>query len=92
MTVYLDGYLDVPNDRLEEVLAALPQHITLTRAEPGCLKFEVLPCAQVPGRLIVAEQFDNQTAFDAHQQRTKASPWFEITSGIPRHYTIRTED
>ncbi|MFD1745591.1 hypothetical protein ACFSE1_08980 [Rhizobium helianthi] len=49
-------------------------------------------CPDVPGRLIVAEQFETQAAFEAHQTRTKASDWFEITAGIPRHYTLRTED
>ncbi len=89
-TVYLDGHIDVPSDRLEAVMAALPQHIALTRAEPGCLKFEVTVSERVAGRLDVSEIFVDQTAFDAHQTRMRASDWFKVTEGIQRHFTIRT--
>jgi quinol monooxygenase YgiN len=89
--VYLDGQIDVPADRLTAVEAALPVHIALTRAEPGCLKFEVTACEAVEGRFLVSEIFTNQTAFDAHQTRTKASDWFQVTAGIPRNYVIRIE-
>ena len=33
--VQLTGYLEVPPDRLAAVIQALPDHIALTRAEPG---------------------------------------------------------
>ena len=90
--VYLDGHIDVPADRLEAVKAALPQHIALTRAEVGCLKFEVVPSETVAGRLLVSEVFTDQAAFDVHQARTKASEWFQVTAGIPRDYSIRVEE
>ncbi|HLP68501.1 MAG TPA: putative quinol monooxygenase [Rhizobium sp.] len=88
--IYLDGHIDVPSDRREAVMAALPQHIALTRAEPGCLKFEVTVSESVAGRLDVSEVFVDQTAFDGHQTRTRASDWFKVTEGIQRHFTIRT--
>ncbi|MDO1581343.1 putative quinol monooxygenase [Rhizobium oryzicola] len=90
--VYLDGHIDVPAERLEAVTAALPQHIALTRAEAGCLKFEVVPSETVAGRFLVSEVFTDQEAFDAHQARTKASEWFQVTAGIPRDYSIRVEE
>ncbi len=88
--IVLAGYIDVPRDRLEAVAAALPDHILLTRAEPGCLSFEVTPDPSHPGgRFIVAERFTDRAAFDAHQTRAGASPWAEITAGVPpRHYKI----
>lgn len=89
--VYLDGHIDVPADRRAAVDAALPVHIALTRAEPGCLKFEVTTCGTVEGRLLVSEIFTDQAAFDAHQARTKSSDWLQVTAGIPRDYTIRVE-
>ncbi|WP_367396918.1 hypothetical protein [Ruegeria atlantica] len=33
--VFLTGHIDVPVDLLEEVRAALPYHVKLTRAEQG---------------------------------------------------------
>jgi quinol monooxygenase YgiN len=89
--VLLNGHIDVPQDRIAAITEALPVHITLTRAEPGCLSFDVAPCPTVAGRFLVAEVFVNQAAFDAHQLRTKASDWFQVTAGIPRDYTIRVE-
>lgn len=89
--VFLKGHIAVPADRLAQVRAALPEHIALTRAEPGCLSFEVEEDADVPGRFKVSETFESQAAFDAHQARTKASAWFEVTKGIPRDYEISTE-
>lgn len=90
--VFLNGHIDVPADRLAAVTAALPQHIALTRAEAGCLSFEVEPCPNNAGRFLVAEVFVNQAAFDAHQLRTRASNWAQVTAGIPRDYTVRVED
>ena len=86
--VYLKGHIDVPEDRLELVSKALPDHIALTLKEPGCLSFEVIPCSLIENRFLVSECFVNQAAFDAHQERTTASPWFQITEGIPRDYRI----
>lgn len=87
--IYLDGYLDIPPDRQEAVMAALPKHVELTLAEPGCLKFEVMESAETAGRLLVSEIFVDQAAFEAHQTRNRASDWFQITSGIERHFAIR---
>ncbi|UWP90334.1 putative quinol monooxygenase [Aliiroseovarius crassostreae] len=86
--ISLTGYLDVPEDRLAAVTAALPAHIALTRAEPGCLAFDVSMDEDIPGRFTVTERFSSRADFEAHQQRMRASPWAEITAGIPRHYQI----
>ncbi|CAD0185471.1 Antibiotic biosynthesis monooxygenase [Ruegeria sp. THAF57] len=86
--VFLTGHIDVPIDRLEQVRAALPKHIALTRAEPGCLSFEVTEDVETPGRFNVNEVFRDQASFDAHQERTQNSDWFRITQGIPRTYQI----
>lgn len=89
--VYLRGQIQVPPSRIEQVRAALPDHIALTRAEPGCLSFEVVEDADKPGRFLVSEVFVDQDAFDAHQARTKQSSWATVTSGIPRDYAITSE-
>lgn len=88
LKVFLHGYIDVPNDRLETVKSALPEHVALTRAETGCINFEVVQCDKVHGRFIVSEIFLDQAAFDAHQERTRSSDWFKTTRGIPREYSI----
>jgi len=49
--IRLTGHLDVPADRFAGIRAALPEHIRLTRAEPGCEVFEVTPSPRDPARL-----------------------------------------
>jgi len=88
MKIHLNGHMDAPLDKVEQVTAALQEHITLTRAEQGCLSFEVTPCPDVKGRFLVAEVFQNRTAFDHHQNRTKRSKWAKITKDMPRSYHI----
>ncbi|MBO9405896.1 antibiotic biosynthesis monooxygenase [Shimia sp. R9_1] len=86
--IRLTGHIDVPSDRQEAVAAALPAHIALTRAEPGCLSFEVTQDPAIAGRYTVLELFVDKAAFDAHQARASASDWATVTAGIPRHYQI----
>ncbi|MHA1165610.1 MAG: putative quinol monooxygenase [Alphaproteobacteria bacterium] len=91
-TVTLTGYIDVPPERMDDIQAALPTHISLTRTEPGCLSFDVSPCPDVKGRFLVSEVFVDQQAFDAHQARTRASEWAKASEGIPREYSVRLEE
>lgn len=86
--IILTGYIIVPDDRLQAVRTALPAHIELTRAEDGCLAFDVVENPTQHGRFDVTERFVSRAAFDAHQKRMKSSPWAKVTDGIARHYEI----
>lgn len=68
----------------------LPEHIRLTRAEPGCLSFTV-EVTDDPLVWRVDEAFTDQRAFEAHQTRTRGSDWFKATALIRREYQISTE-
>ncbi|MEI3807472.1 MULTISPECIES: putative quinol monooxygenase [Agrobacterium] len=88
--VRLRGFLRcLSTDDIELVRRHLPEHLRLTRAEPGCISFEV---SETDDPLIwqVEELFADRAAFDFHQQRTRASEWFTVTSAIPRDYEITT--
>lgn len=90
--IRLTGHIDVPAERLEDIRAALPTHISLTRAEPGCVEFDVVESDSVTGRFMVAELFTDRAAFDAHQARAGASDWAKVSAGIPRDYQITEVD
>ncbi len=90
--VSLNGHIDVPAGRMDAVAQALPLHIELSRAEPGCIFFNVGPCPDVPGRFLVSESFEDRASFDAHQTRTKSSEWARVAEGIPREYEITEGD
>jgi quinol monooxygenase YgiN len=72
------------------VMMALPDHIRLTRNEPGCVAFEVTP-SDDPLIWQVEERFTDPAAFAAHQARVANSDWGAQTAGITRDYTV-TED
>nr|WP_231637242.1 antibiotic biosynthesis monooxygenase [Microbacterium sp. No. 7] len=74
-------------DEAATVREHLPRHVALTRAETGCLSFEVV---QTDDPLVwrVAERFTGAAAFAAHQERVAASEWGRATTGIERRYTV----
>lgn len=72
------------------VARLLPEHIRLSRAEQGCISFEVRQSSD-PLVWDVAEVFSDRAAFEAHQARAAASEWGQATRGIERRYAI-TED
>jgi len=82
----LEGHIDVPAERVEQVNKALEDHIKLTRAEEGCIFFNVDPCSDVEGRFLVSEAFVDEYAFKFHQERAGSSPWAETSKDIPRNY------
>jgi quinol monooxygenase YgiN len=71
----------------EAVRRHAPDHVRLTRAEPGCLSFAI-DATDDPLVFEVLESFRDRAAFDAHQARTRESAWFEATRGILRDFRI----
>lgn len=74
-------------DEAAAVLAHLPGHVALTRAEPGCLRFDVVR-TEDPLVWQVDERFDGPESFRLHQDRVAASEWGRATAGIERRYTV----
>lgn len=92
MTVTLTGFISVPEDRIDDIRKGLENHIQLTRAEPGCLRFVVTEDPDIPGRFNVSEEFTDAASFEAHQSRAAASDWAQISKGIPRDYRVQGLD
>ena len=90
--VRLTGTLICATERECDVIRRyLPEHIRLTRQEPGCLSFEVTQ-SDDPLVWTVEELFADRAAFDAHQTRTGASEWAHQTAAIRRDYQIIVAD
>ncbi len=77
----------VTQDEQAAVNRHLADHIAFTRAEPGCLMFEVTPTDD-PMVFEVMEAFRTRADFDAHQARTRESAWFAATRGILRDFRL----
>jgi quinol monooxygenase YgiN len=69
------------------VSAHLPEHIRLSRAEPGCLGFSVTQSTN-PLIWVLDETFADRTSFEAHQTRTRASTWFDATQHLVREFRM----
>ncbi|SFN51502.1 antibiotic biosynthesis monooxygenase [Thioclava sp. BHET1] len=92
MALTLTGRLICANEAEAAIVRDyLPEHIRLTRREPGCLLFEVTP-ADSPLVWEVRETFTNRHAFDLHQARVKGSAWGHATAGIARDYSILQDE
>ncbi len=65
----------------------LPDHVRLTREEPGCLSFNIRPTTD-PLVWQVDEAFTDRAAFDAHQARTRTSAWYKATAHLKRDFRI----
>ena len=86
--IILKGSIQVLPEELEIVRAALPEHIANTRAEAGCLVFEVTEDRHHIGRFNVYEESADKRAFALHQARVKASAWGALTTRVTRDYQI----
>jgi quinol monooxygenase YgiN len=84
MAFHLAGAIVVPPADIEQVRAALPEHIRLTRAEPGCRSFTVTE--REGGRFDVAEEFADRAAFEAHQARAAGTLWAQVSKSAARDY------
>lgn len=75
------------DDELQAVRQHLADHLRLTRAEPGCLTFEVTPTDDAMVYEVM-EAFRDRASFDAHQARTRDSAWFAATRHILRDFRL----
>ena len=88
MAIKLTGHIVVSQNDVPMIEAEMKHHIANTQAEPGCLVFRIEKIHNQPGHYSVYEIFNDQAAFDHHQQRVKESKWGRITQNVERHYVI----
>lgn len=86
--VWLTGRLICRNQAEAQIVRQqLDRHVEATRAELGCVSFDVVPTAD-PLVWLVGEHFADRVAFRAHQDRVAASEWGRATADIERDYTV----
>jgi quinol monooxygenase YgiN len=86
--IILKGYVIVSSEDLDAVQKALPDHIEKTRAETGCLMFDVVQDQKNKNRFNVHEEFVDKASFSAHQDRVRNSNWGVVSANIEKHYHI----
>lgn len=89
--VRVHGELRCASEREADIVSRhLPRHIELTRAEPGCVSFEVT-ATDDPLIWAVDEWFIDRDALEAHKARSDDSPWGRLTAGFGHHYQVSEE-
>ncbi|MEM7207314.1 MAG: antibiotic biosynthesis monooxygenase [Pseudomonadota bacterium] len=86
--IILKGHIVIPKADLITVREELVTHIELTRQEPGCLVFEIEQDSTDEHTFHVYEEFANREAFEAHQDRVKASRWGQVSRNVVRHFEV----
>jgi autoinducer 2-degrading protein len=67
---------------VDALMAALNENARAAReTEPGCLQFDVLVDPKDPARIMLYEVYQDEAAFEAHQQTPHFKKYFE--RGIP---------
>ncbi|MGI9324620.1 MAG: putative quinol monooxygenase [Pseudomonadales bacterium] len=90
--VVLEVHIEVPKEDLAALLVELPNHLSVTKNEAGCLEFQVKQRVSRPCVFDVYEEFENKDAFDLHQSRVRESKWGEINLRATRHYQVNQID
>jgi len=86
--VTVTGTLTVEESELAIIRSALNVHMHLTRAEQGCIVFDVVDDPEHVGRFNVYEEFVDRDAFEKHQARTKDSDWATASRNVERSFDI----
>jgi quinol monooxygenase YgiN len=55
---------------LPELRALLATQVKMSRAEPGCVRFEAYESQSVAGTFILIERWESQAALDEHRKAT----------------------
>ncbi len=88
MPVSVTGTLTATGTDIETARRLIPDHVARSRAEPGCLRFNLTEDADQPGLWRLDELFADRAGFEAHQRRTRASLWGQESGAMVRDFTI----
>ena len=77
-------------DEAALVREMMPEHVRLTREEPGNIHFDATQ-GDDPMVWHLSESFESAEAFAAHQARTKNSDWGRASGAIERDITVRED-
>lgn len=84
--VRLVGVITIPVDRQAALVPLLDAHTALTRAEAGCLHFDVKQDSESPTLFHVSELFVDDAAFAVHQAEGAARAWGPASADLVRDF------
>lgn len=87
--VIVSGQIYVPLASLEQLRPAIATHVDLSRAEAGCLAFNLEENRDEPGRFDLYEEFVDSEAFEVHKRRTADSQWGTLGQDVQKDFEVR---
>jgi quinol monooxygenase YgiN len=72
-------------ERREELRAALAEIAPPTRAEPGCISFEVLTSNHEPGLFFIHSRWQDVAAFDRHAGLAHTRRFLDVAAACIGH-------
>jgi quinol monooxygenase YgiN len=78
MTIAVIGSMRFPPENMETVRPYLRQLVAATRANDGCIAYDVGEDIFEPGLLRFSEVWPDQASLDAHLVAPQIAPWREI--------------
>lgn len=67
--LYINVWLTAKDpSQAPQVLQLLTRHAALSRAEPGCARFEVYQSEKDAARFLLVERWESQAAIDEHRK------------------------
>jgi len=73
--------IPVKPEHVEALRGALTQLAEATRAESGCLAYDLFESAAAPGVFVTLERWTDQAALDAHMQAPHVAAAFAAADG-----------
>lgn len=73
--------IPVKPEHVEALRGALTQLAEATRAEDGCLAYDLFESAAAPGVFVTVERWTDQAALDAHMQSPHVAAAFASADG-----------
>ena len=80
-------------ENVDKVRELLTQCCRLSRAEPGCARFEVYHSKNDPTQFVLNEHWESQAALDAHRQAQAYTEYYQpqvlpLVSRVPHPSTL----
>jgi len=87
MPVYAKGTIVLPAENADMILTQWDQHVRLSRAENGCVRFDY-SVSDDRTTITLDEKWRDKHAFAAHAARTRLSPWADQSASLTRDIQI----
>ena len=76
-----------PAEKAGELMTAWQEHVRLSRAEAGCIRFDYT--VSDDGRTVtIDEEWSDKAAFEAHGARSRASAWAAHGADLDRKIEV----